>query len=86
MPDCHNLWAKAKANAASLKFEEVCKLADCAGFNLARQRGTSHRIYKRAGYRNLLNFQPDHSGMAKRYQVQQLLDAIEELGGIPDQE
>lgn len=86
MAGCEDLWAKAKANAASLKFEEACKLAECAGFVFARQRGTSHRMYKRPKYIRMVNLQPDRSGMAKRYQVQQLLDAIDELGGLPDQE
>jgi hypothetical protein len=36
-------------------------------------------VYKRAGFLQLLNFQPDKSGMAKRQQVEQLLDAVDQL-------
>ena len=39
----------------------------------------SHHIFKRDGFQRLLNFQ-DSRGMAKTYQVRQLLSALEELG------
>jgi len=45
---------------------------------LTRKKG-SHHIFKRQGYQKLLNFQ-DSKGMAKVYQVRQLLSALEELG------
>lgn len=56
---------------------ELCQLAECFGFELARQEG-SHRIYKRAGHRELMNFQ-DVNGKAKSYQVKQLLEVIDEI-------
>jgi hypothetical protein len=49
-----------------------------SGFEFARQRGTSHRIYKYPGWVGLLNFQ-NVNGEAKDYQVKQLLEAVEEL-------
>lgn len=69
-----------------MRFSELCQLAECYGFELARQRG-SHRIYKKPGRRELMNFQDD-AGKAKEYQVKQLLSAIEELtgDGTPDEE
>ncbi len=67
-----------------MRFSEICQLAECYGFELARQKG-SHRIYKKPGRRELMNFQED-AGKAKEYQVKQLLAAIEELTGAGTQE
>jgi hypothetical protein len=44
---------------------------------LARQRG-SHVILARVGYWRTVNLQDDH-GMAKPYEIDQLLEAIEDL-------
>jgi hypothetical protein len=44
-----------------------------------RQRGTSHRLYKRSGVLPMINLQPGPSGMAKAYHVRQLLLAIDDL-------
>jgi len=63
-----------------LKFRELCELAECFGFLLTRQKG-SHHIFKHQGYRKLLNLQ-DSKGMAKAYQVRQLLLALEEFGDL----
>jgi hypothetical protein len=58
-------------------------LAECFGFQFARQRGTSHRIYKYPGWIGLLNVQ-DVGGQAKDYQVKQLLDTVDELSLVLD--
>jgi hypothetical protein len=76
---CAALLAQARANPASLRFTQACTLAECFGWVVARQRG-SHRIFKRPGSARLLNLQ-DVNGMAKPYQVRQLLAAIEDLEG-----
>lgn len=78
MAKCEDLLAEARNNQRGVRFNDLLKLAECWGFTLARQRG-SHRIFKREGFRNFLNFQPDHNGMAKAPQVRELLDAIDEL-------
>jgi HicA toxin of bacterial toxin-antitoxin, len=78
MPSCRSLLEVAKTNPAGLRFSELCKLAECFGWELARQRG-SHRLYKRTGTMQMMNFQ-DVGGNAKEYQVRQLLVAIDELG------
>ena len=78
MAGFNELLRRAHANPASLRFSEACQLAEGAGFTLARQRG-SHRVYKRRGLLRLLNLQPDRTGMAKPYQVRQVLLAIDEL-------
>jgi hypothetical protein len=56
---------------------------ECFGFQFARQRGTSHRLYKYPGWVGLLNFQ-NVNGQAKDYQVKQLLDTVEELHLVLD--
>jgi hypothetical protein len=80
MDRCRRLLEKARDNPSGLRFRELCDLASCFGFFLNRQKG-SHHIFKRTGYQKLLNFQ-DSAGMAKAYQVRQLLSALEELGDL----
>lgn len=60
----------------TLRFEELCYLARSFGF-LERKGEGGHRVYKRPG-RRPLPFQ-DRNGMAKEYQVNQLLDALRDL-------
>jgi hypothetical protein len=79
MSKCDDLLEKARNNRKGLRYEELVQLAECHGFRFARQRATSHAIYKREGYRDHLNFQPKKDGKAKPAQVRSLLKAIEEL-------
>lgn len=83
MGRCQKILQRARASPANLRFEEVCRLAECFGFQFARQRGTSHRLYKYPGWVGLLNFQ-NVNGQAKDYQVKQLLDTVEELHLVLD--
>ena len=80
MAKCEKLLDKALRSPASIRFSELCRLAQAHGFAEARTRG-SHHIYTRPGYRRPLNFQ-NAMGMARAYPVRQLLDALEELGLI----
>ncbi len=80
MSKCDKLLKKAKNAATSLRYAELCHLAECYGFVLDRQAG-SHAIYKRANYQRAMNFQDD-GGKAKPYQVRQLIAALQELGLI----
>lgn len=94
MASWKKLLAKARRAPASLRFEEVCALAEKAGFVLRRSNGTSHCVYKHPAIHDvsdsLCNFQSD-DGKAKAYQVRQLLDRIDawQLGpseeGDPDE-
>lgn len=77
MPDCRDLLRRAKANPAGIRFSELCQLAECFGFVHRRTRG-SHWIYVRPGWRYPISLQDDH-GMAKPYQVRQLLATIEAI-------
>ncbi len=81
MADCDDLLARARRKPASLRFAELCALAECYGYVFDRQRGTSHRIYKRPGTIGFMNFQKAKGGMAHAYQVRQLLMRIDEFDG-----
>ena len=59
----------------SLRFAEAVKLAQSFGFRLDRVSG-SHHIMKRAGIPELVNLQ-NVKGMAKPYQVRQLMKLVE---------
>ena len=84
MPDCARLLEYARNNPAGLRFSELCQLAECYGFVFDRQVG-SHRQYKRRGVRRLVNLQDDH-GMAKSYQVRQVLRVIASLADAGSKE
>jgi len=77
MDRCLQLLAKAQRNPEGMRFRELRELAECFGFELARVRG-SHHLFKRAGRQGVLNFQKSN-GMAKAYQVRQLLSALDDL-------
>ena len=80
MGRCDKLYAQARNEPGSLRFDEACRLAECFGFEKRKGGGSHIAIYKYPRFKDLLNFQPDKNGKAKPYQVRQLLDAIEELG------
>jgi len=67
-----------RASPSGVHFRDACKVAD-AYFGAPRQRGTSHVVYKMpwAGDPRV-NLQNDH-GLAKPYQIKQLLSAIERV-------
>ena len=70
-----NLLRKALDNPQGLRFVEALKLAQAFGFQLDRISG-SHHILKRPGIPELVNLQ-NVRGMAKPYQVRQLLRLVE---------
>jgi predicted RNA binding protein YcfA (HicA-like mRNA interferase family) len=80
MANCQKLLRKAHNNPAGLRFTEICSLAECYGFQLARTSG-SHRIYKCPGRKELINLQRGKNGEAKKYQVNQVLEIIKEVTG-----
>jgi predicted RNA binding protein YcfA (HicA-like mRNA interferase family) len=74
----HEIIAAMRRNPKGISFEDLCKVCD-SFFGEARQKGSSHRIYKtpwRGDPR--VNIQSD-KGMAKAYQVRQVLNVIERL-------
>ena len=78
MARCEKLLEKAESSPNDLRLEELCRLAECYGYEFARMKG-SHRIYKRPGRPGVMNFQAAKGGKAKPFQVKQLLREIEEL-------
>ena len=65
-------------NPKGVAFTDLCKVCDHY-FGEARQSGSSHRIYKTPWHGDpRVNIQND-KGMAKVYQVKQVLKAIERL-------
>jgi hypothetical protein len=71
-------------NPGSLRFEELCTLARQLGFTHERTRG-SHFVFTTEGLRRPLCFQRC-DGMAKSFQVRQLLEVARDLGRIEDRE
>ena len=74
------LYEFARRNPAGLRFVDACHLAECFGWELSRRKG-SHHLYKRPGAFGMINLQ-NVRGMAKPYQVRQLVRAIEELEDV----
>ncbi len=74
----NKLYEKIKNAPENVRFEEICALAEMAGFIFKAARG-SHKSYRRAGVVELLNFQ-NEGGKAKPYQVRQLLKIIDSYG------
>ena len=69
-----------RQNPKGIRFHDLCRVCDFY-FGEARQSGSSHRIYKTPWQGDpRVNIQND-KGMAKAYQVRQVLRAIERLRG-----
>jgi hypothetical protein len=67
-----------RKNPKSVRFRDLCKVCDNY-FGTARQARSSHRVYKTPWQGDpRVNIQND-KGMAKAYQVRQVLKAIERL-------
>ena len=70
--------AQMSENPREVRFSTLCRVCDHY-FGEARQRGTSHRVYKTPWQGDpRVNIQ-EKRGMAKPYQVRQVLRAIERL-------
>lgn len=67
-----------KHNPKGIRFNDLCKICDLY-FGEARQKGSSHRVYRTPWIGDpRVNIQ-NNKGMAKAYQVKQVLKAIERL-------
>lgn len=70
--------ADMRRNPHSIRFRDLCLVCDFF-FGKARQGGSSHRLYKTPWQGDpRVNIQND-KGMAKPYQVRQVLRAIDRL-------
>jgi hypothetical protein len=78
MAKIKEILATMRRNPKGVSFSDLCKVCDHY-FGEARQTGSSHRIYKTLWQGDpRVNIQDD-KGMAKVYQVKQVLKAIERL-------
>jgi len=78
MPKVKDILATMRRNPKGVGFSDLCEVCDYY-FGEARQTGSSHRIYKTPWQGDpRMNIQND-KGMAKAYQVKQVLKAIERL-------
>ena len=78
MAKIKEILATMRRDPKGVSFSDLCKVCDHY-FGEARQTGSSHRIYKTLWQGDpRVNIQDD-KGMAKAYQVKQVLKAIERL-------
>jgi predicted RNA binding protein YcfA (HicA-like mRNA interferase family) len=78
MAQVDEILAQMRRNPKGVRFHDLCQVCDFF-FGKARQRGGSHRIYRTPWQGDpRVNIQND-KGMAKAYQVKQVLKAIERL-------
>ena len=72
---------RLRANPKGVRFAELAAICD-QFFGEPRQRGSSHRVYRMPWPGDpRVNIQNDR-GMAKPYQVRQVIRAIERLEGM----
>ncbi len=78
MAKVEDIVAAMRKNPRNIRFQDLCKVCDFY-FGEPRQKGSSHRIYKTPWPGDpRVNIQ-SHKGMAKAYQVRQVLKAIDKL-------
>ena len=78
MAGVEEIVANMRRNPKGIRYRDLCKVCDFY-FGEARQAGSSHRIYKmRWSGDPRVNIQ-NADGMAKAYQVRQVLRAIDRL-------
>ena len=78
MADINAILGQMRNNPKGIRFNDLCRVCD-RYFGVPRQQGTSHRIYKMPWQGDpRVNIQND-KGMAKAYQIRQVLKAIERL-------
>ena len=78
MPSIDDIVANMKRNPKGIRFKDLCKVCEHY-FGKPRLRGSSHRIFRTPWQGDpRVNIQ-DAKGMAKAYQVRQVLWAIERL-------
>ncbi len=66
-------------NPGNVRFDDLFKVCD-KSFGECRQKGTSHRVYKTPWQGDpRVNIQEGKDGKARKYQVKQVLKAIEKL-------
>lgn len=79
MSRLEKLLKKARENPQNVKFSELCKLCELIGMEPRNPSG-SHVPYKRSKPPRFTLSIQDKNGMAKPYQVKQLLQFIDDYG------
>ena len=78
MAEVAEIVATMRHNPKGVRFTDVCRVCE-AYFGPARQRGSSHRVYRTPWQGDpRVNIQND-KGYAKAYQVRQVLKAVDKL-------
>ena len=78
MPTIAEILKAMRRNPTGVRFRDLCRACDCY-FGIPRQGGSSHRVYRTPWPGDpRVNIQND-GGMAKAYQVRQVLKAISRL-------
>lgn len=78
MTQLGDLINEMRRNPKGIRYRDLCKVCDFY-FGQPRLSGGSHRVYKTPWHGDpRVNIQ-DHKGMAKPYQVRQVLKAIDRL-------
>ena len=78
MPDVDAIVRQMRRNSRGIRFRDLCKVCD-RYFGTPRHAGTSHRVYRMPWQGDpRINIQ-GAKGMAKAYQVKQVLLAITRL-------
>ena len=78
MAHTDDIVAEMRKNPKGIRYGDLCRVCDFY-FGAARQASGSHHVYKTPWPGDpRVNIQ-DHNGMAKVYQVRQVLKAIERL-------
>ena len=78
MGNTSEILKQMKQNPKNVRFADLCKICDLY-FGQARQKSSSHRVYKTPWQGDpRVNIQ-NQKGKAKSYQVKQVLKAIDRL-------
>ena len=83
MATIEDIVAEMRRNPKGIRFQDLCRVCDFF-FGKARQEGGSHRVYRMPWPGDpRVNIQ-NEKGMAKAYQVKQVLKAIKRLKEEPN--
>ncbi len=83
MAKVDDLIAEMRHNPKGIRFQDLCKVCDSL-FGEARQKSSSHRIYKTPWQGDPRENIQNDKGKGKAYQVKQVLKAIERLEAQSD--
>lgn len=78
MAKVQDILSRMRSNPRGVKFSDLCKVCETY-FGEPRQSGSSHRIYKTPWKGDPRVNVQNAKGMAKAYQVRQVLQAVERL-------